>query len=128
MLLVDVLKRCEGTAEFLDVPITDVNQRGISGDSPLHVVAGWGDLHGVELLLAANAQVNMPGDLSRTPIFAAISGGHLAVVRRLVEAGALLTLTDEFGMTPLRCAELAGHKEIIEELRNDEQGESAPNP
>lgn len=118
MSLTEILKRCESTAEFLDEPITDVNQKGISGDTPLHIVAGWGDLEGLNELLAAGADVDSRGDLGRTPIFAAIGAGHLAAVSRLLEAGASVCVTDEHGVSPLQCAEHAGFHDIAQLLRS----------
>jgi ankyrin repeat protein len=92
----EVLQRYmkERWPEFLDVELTNVNQRGHSGSTPLHLGRWRGNLEEVEALLAAGASVNSEGNSTGDrPLHETAREGHLSVVRRLLEAGARKCLT-----------------------------------
>lgn len=96
----DVLDQCGTTMEFANaVGNVRPDSRGVSGDTPLHIVCSWGDVEAARLLLAAGAEVNAAGDLGRTPLFSATSSDNLELLGLLVTAGADLSHKDEFGNT-----------------------------
>jgi ankyrin repeat protein len=66
--LKEVLAKYQELPEFADTPLTDVNQRSIGEDAPLHVASRWGALEDVEVLVAAGANVNQAGDIGNTPL------------------------------------------------------------
>ena len=101
----DVLRKCEGTSQFYGKSVVDVNQRGIDGDTPLHLASLWGDVEAVEVLLGAGANLNAKGDRGQTPLFSAVMGENSDVVRRLLAAGANLHDKDSDGRTVLQFAE-----------------------
>src|SRR5215469_13205715 len=90
--------------DFLDVPITDVNQIGSVGDRPIHVACIRGALDDVLALVEAGADVNAAGDLGYTPLHHASSDGHYKIVEVLLSHGADVTAKNEFGQTPMDLA------------------------
>ena len=65
------------------------------GSTPLFVAASRGQKAAVELLLAANADVNRPrGDDGTTPLMMAAHNGHSAIVDILLKSGADPTKTN----------------------------------
>src|SRR5450755_3085496 len=54
----ELLSRIQGVVEFLDTKLTDVNQKGMFGNTPLKVAVVWGDLDAVRMLIDAGADVN----------------------------------------------------------------------
>lgn len=108
----DVLLRCSSTATFLDEPIVDVNQRGLGGDTPLHVIAGWGDLSGARALIEGGADVNAIGDLGKSPLFAAVAARNIELVKLLIDAGADPLIVDELNQTAAVCADQLGFAEV----------------
>ncbi len=105
-------------SEFIDKRLTDPNQRGYSGDSLLDLVARVGTLEEVDLLIAANAQINSPGDMGYTPLHSAASEGRLDMVEHLLKLGADPTLRSEFGATPAETAEVLDKPEIAAFVRS----------
>jgi ankyrin repeat protein len=83
-----VIDKVQSILQFTDVPIEDINQRGMFGDTPLHVVTNWGDLHSVGVLLDAGADINAKGEDGYTPLHYATSRGHREIVKLLLERGA----------------------------------------
>jgi ankyrin repeat protein len=83
----DILSRCEKTASWEGLKISDLSQRNSIGDTPLHTVCTWGEVESTKRLLAAGAKVNALGDRGCTPLFNAVMGGSAAVVKTLLDAG-----------------------------------------
>lgn len=90
--------------DFLDVPITDVNQVGSNGDRPIHVACIRGVVDDVVALIEAGADVNAAGDLGYTPLHHAASDGQYNTVEVLLSHGADVTVKNEFGQTPMDLA------------------------
>ena len=99
--------------EFPNIDLHDVNQRGISGDRPLHVAAVRGDPEEVEALLAGGADVNAAGDMNKTPIHYAIGLGHSKIVELLLKAGADVKMVSDFGTNAMDRAKEVGNSEIL---------------
>ena len=83
----DVLARCEETASWFEIRITDLHQRNHLGDTPLHTVCTWGDVEAVKELLRNGADPNALGDRGCTPLFNAVMGENGEVVQTLLAAG-----------------------------------------
>jgi ankyrin repeat protein len=114
MTAAEVLRRYdEGSVFGFGIRITDVNQKDVSGDTPLHVAAVRGILDEVEALLKAGANVNEPGDVGYTPLHEAVEQGHIEVVKRLLQAGASMEARNEFGDTARDIANRRGPEEIV---------------
>jgi ankyrin repeat protein len=107
-----VLDKVQSILQFTDVPIENVNQRGMFGDTPLHVVTNWGDLHSVGVLLDAGADVNAKGEDGYTPLHCATSRGHREIVKLLLERGASTDIRNDEGRRPVDIA-VARHRDEI---------------
>lgn len=99
--------------DFLEMPLTGVNQAGRFGDMPLHTASIGGLMEEVDALLAAGADVNAKGEKDFTPLHYAATFDHLPVVRRLLERGAITDTRNEFGKTPREIAVQNGRNDIV---------------
>lgn len=84
----EILKAVGSTADWYFAGVTDVNQKNLLGDTPLHVVCGWGDAEAAQTLIKAGADVNARGEYGRTPLFEAVSSASVDIVKMLLDAGA----------------------------------------
>jgi ankyrin repeat protein len=98
----EVLRRYadEILPEFAGIDLTDVNQRGNFGNSPLKVASTRGNIEEIEALFAGGANVNAKGEDGYTALHHAASQGHVAAVIRLLQAGALPDLVNDDCRTP----------------------------
>ena len=90
-----------------------VNSRRSDDDTPLHIVATWGDVEAIEMLARAGADVDAVGDLDSTPLYTAVLAGHAAAARTLLEAGASPYRRDKFGRTATELAMRSGNPELV---------------
>jgi len=75
--------------QFADVPLDGPNARSpLFGDTPLHIVAAWGDDEAARVLLDAGAEIDVPGEEGCTPLHEAIMQGHVETARLLLSRGA----------------------------------------
>ena len=109
----EILLACSHTASFLNKRIRHVNQRNIDGDTPLHVVCGWGDAAAAKILINAGAELNVPGDLGRTPLFDAVAWGDTGLIELLINAGADINWHDDYGKTPMQLAINLGKEDVV---------------
>ena len=109
----DVLARMQHVVEFSDAPLRGVDQRGIFGNTPLKVAAGWGDLEAVGLLLDAGADVNARNEDGDTALHWAAANDDHAVAILLVERGASLVERNDDGMTPVEIARSRGNAALV---------------
>ncbi|MBI3897503.1 MAG: ankyrin repeat domain-containing protein [Gammaproteobacteria bacterium] len=115
--LKSVLAKIQEVTEFLGTELTDVNQRGIFGNTPLKVATVWGDPQAVRVLIEAGADVNAKVEDGYTPLHHAIAQGHSAVARLLIDNGARADMSNNDGQTPLDFAYKYGQREIAELLQ-----------
>ena len=87
------------------------------GDTPLHFVAAWDDVRGIELLAQAGAEVDACGDMSYTPLATAVARGNVAATRALLRLGASPHVMTEFGHTPYELAMREGSDQMKEVFR-----------
>lgn len=111
--LTRILAECARASLFPEQSVTDVNQRNIFGDAPLHLASRWGDAEAAEVLLSAGADVNAAGEKGQTPLFAA---GNVDVARVLVRAGANLQHRDNDGYTAERFLRVVGKEDVADFL------------
>ena len=82
----------------MGVEVNGPNVRGSSfNQTPLHVVAVWGDVEAARILLDAGAEIDVSGEDDFTALHEAIEQGHVEMVRLLVARGADLQRRCEFG-------------------------------
>jgi ankyrin repeat protein len=114
----DVLRRIRDVVEFSDIDLVSVDQRGIFGNTPLVIVAGWGDAEAAMLLLDAGADVDAKGEDGETPLHRAIMFGHPEMVQLLFQKGASTAALDDDGLTPLEAALMEGDPAIVHMVRS----------
>ncbi|BCQ27793.1 ankyrin repeat domain-containing protein (plasmid) [Caballeronia sp. NK8] len=114
-----ILKRYmdEGLPEFSEMELTDVNQIGNFGNSPLNVACIRGICDEVVALLNGGVNVNAVGELGNTPLHEAIAQGHVEIVKILLNSGAARLARNEFEETPLEMARARGLTEIVDLMR-----------
>ncbi len=97
--LVALIERYCHTPEFMMSDLTDVNSKGMTGDTLLHSAVITAAIQDVELLIRSGADVNAQGDLGYTALHHAASRGLLDIARKLIASGADTGLKNEFGQT-----------------------------
>jgi ankyrin repeat protein len=98
--LADVLEqiRQADLPQFMGVNLDRASIRSLtSGETPLHIVAIWGDVEAAKVLLDAGADIDALGEEDHTPLHEAIHLGHIEMVRLLVGRGADLQRRCSFG-------------------------------
>lgn len=111
-----VLNDMRVTVDFSNVPIKSIEQKGIFGNTPLIVAAGWGNADAVRLLLDAGANINAMGEDHDTALHRAVAVEALDVVQILIDRGASIEMADADGYTPQDFAEDARDLRIRELL------------
>src|SRR5262245_54853892 len=91
-MLTSTIDKYRTCPEFLTIDIADVDQRGNSGDSLLHVAAGREAVEDMEILVACGARADAQGDLGNTPLHQAASRGLTKSVTKLLQLGADVTI------------------------------------
>jgi len=112
-----VLKRlqqywwCLMDDDCLDIPLTEVNQLNIFGESPIHIAAWKGCPEDIQWLLDNGANINQPGEFGMTPLHYAYMGGKRGNIEALLNAGADPTLRCDYGLLPHDGRPYHSHKE-----------------
>jgi len=83
-----ILRAVEKVPDFYGQTITEINQRNDYGDTPLHIVAFWGDCDAIRILVNAGADVNAKGEHGYTPLMQATGKGRFKVLKLLIRLGA----------------------------------------
>jgi ankyrin repeat protein len=104
-----------GMAEFFGTP-SDVNERGLFGDTPLHFAAFWSDVKVGKILLNAGADPNVRGEYGNTPLHEAIGQKSYEFVMLLLEHGASKELQNDDGLAPVDLARSSGDARLSEIL------------
>ena len=106
----------EDLPEFNGISLTDVNQKGLNGGTPLSVAATRGAVEEVprpeEPLLILDEQRALPGEHGVTHLHDAVGQGHFEVAKLLIQNGARTDMAADFGGTPRQWAERAGFSKI----------------
>lgn len=76
-----------------------IDSVGYDGDTPLHVLAWQNDLEGLQILIAAGADLNAQGEMNETPLHIAITQRNIPMIQALLKAGARDDIRCEFGDT-----------------------------
>jgi len=83
---------------FAGIEFTGPNVRDRAfGDTPLHVVAIWGDVDAAKILIEAGATIDVPGEHGCTALHEAAMQGHAEVVKLLLSKGADRKIKSNFG-------------------------------
>ncbi|KAI1242061.1 hypothetical protein IHE44_0005577 [Lamprotornis superbus] len=94
----------------------DPNQRGVSGNTALHLAVMVSSKSLVELLLEHGADINAKNKLGYTPLTLAITENCEEMVKFLLQKGADVNAQDNVLRTPLTVATVSGNKKAIQLL------------
>lgn len=83
-----------------EIPLTDVNQVNVFGESPIHIAAWKGRAEDVRWLLENGAHVNQKGEFGMTPLHYAYMGGKKQNIEFLLHSGADQNSRCESGLLP----------------------------
>lgn len=108
----EVLGQVQSVPDFSGHTVDTVNYRNGYGDTPLHIVANWGDCEAIRLLVEAGADINAIGESGFTPLHCAAEQDHEAAVRLLLALGARIE-KDEGGDTALELAKLLSNSNAM---------------
>jgi ankyrin repeat protein len=107
-----IYRQVETVPDFMGHTVSSVDYRNGYGDTPLHIVSGWGDCKAIEILAASGANLNAIGESGFTPLHCAAEQNSPEAVIQLLKLGAILT-ADTTGQSPLELAIILEHKEVI---------------
>ena len=93
---------------------TSVDQRDLSGRSPLHWASSTGQAQMVEFLLDRGVSPNVTNNAGDTPLHFAARLGRYEVAKLLLARGANPNARDQSGGTPLFYAAAEGKVELVE--------------
>jgi ankyrin repeat protein len=104
---------------FEGIQLNGPNIRGRHfGDTPLHVVAVWGDDESARVLIAERAEIDARGEHSFTPLHEAVQHSKIEVVKLLLENGADPYLKSDLG-DAFDLAEFKSNSELTKLLRGE---------
>lgn len=84
-------------------PLT-INSQTRHGNSPVYIAARLGHVNILNLLISANANINMVNYYGKSPLYIATLWGHKNVVETLLKNRAEVDITDNARITPLMVA------------------------
>jgi len=113
----DILLEVASVPDFYDHEVGSVHYRSGYGDTPLHIVANWGDCEAIKLLVEAGAEIDARGESGFTPLHCAAEQNHAEAASLLLALGAKI-LENDHGETPLILAEAVGSEEVLKVFRN----------
>ena len=120
--VLDKLRHAE-LPTFMDVEITGPHTKGLSfGDTPLHIIAIWGDVDSAKVLIREGAEVDARGEDGFTPLHSAVEQDKIEVARLLLDSNANPYLRTSDGTDAFELARILGHDEILKLLDERKNG------
>lgn len=93
----EIFGKYQKNSEFWDAQITEVNQRGLSGDTMLHIAAWQGNQEDINNSILLGANINSIGDLGNTPLHQAVLSEQTGSIKILLEHNINIGITNESG-------------------------------
>ncbi|NXA30883.1 ANK2 protein, partial [Eudromia elegans] len=91
-------------------------QSKVTGFTPLHIAAHYGNVNVATLLLNRGAAVDFTARNGITPLHVASKRGNTNMVKLLLDRGGQIDAKTRDGLTPLHCAARSGHDQVVELL------------
>lgn len=91
----------------------------ITGQTPLHLAAYYGQSEIVRVLLDDKADVQAKDMCGETPLFCSAMNGYTGATELLLKNGAKANVRDDTGETPLIKAAEGGHNSVVKLLLNN---------
>ncbi|XP_046877796.1 ankyrin repeat and SOCS box protein 2-like isoform X2 [Hypomesus transpacificus] len=101
---------------FLDVNPEVVNQRSLTGQTPLYLACSSTHMACVRCLLLRGADPNIPNMQRETPLYRACANASEKIVEILLSFGATVNKGVQYEQTPLHEAARLGHQKICRKL------------
>ena len=86
--------------DCLDIPLTEVNQLNVFGESPIHIAAWKGCPEDIKWLVENGADINQRGEFGMTPLHYAYMGGKRENIETLLNFGANPAIKCNYGLLP----------------------------
>ena len=102
----------EDLPEFVEMPLTSIEQVGRFGNRPLHVACVRGIMDEVAALVVAGASVNAPGENGNRPLHEAVGQAHESVAKYLLQHGADPLQQNDDGQSPIDIARVMGRGKL----------------
>jgi len=96
-----------------------LNEKNMTGGTPLHDAAEHGHIECLSKLIECGAEVNEKDNDGETPLHAATHAESLDVIKELLKHGADKNIRNNVGLLPVDIANQKGHKNCAELLKND---------
>jgi ankyrin repeat protein len=90
----------------------DINARNASGQTPLYLASGYGNIEVARYLIKHGADLNCCDEGGGTTLHIAAQYGHLNIVQLLLEHGVGVQVRNKEHATPLMLASSGGHVEV----------------
>ncbi|QIL80983.1 hypothetical protein G7047_14575 [Diaphorobacter sp. HDW4A] len=84
----------------LDIPLTEITQKNVFGEMPIHIAAWKGTPEDITSLISGGANIEEIGEYGMTPLHYAYMGKKTANVELLIELGANRLAKCEMGLMP----------------------------
>jgi ankyrin repeat protein len=120
--LEQLLEKIRSVFGFTGLERVTPNSRGDYGRLPLSIVITWNDLHAMDMLIEAGADISARGEFGDTPLLHAIQMRHYEAAERLMELGADPNIRNDMGLSALEFARLSGDQRALGVL--DRSGDS----
>ncbi|XP_071050717.1 transient receptor potential cation channel subfamily A member 1 isoform X2 [Onthophagus taurus] len=98
-----------------------LNEKDISGCSPLHYASREGHIRSIENLIRLGACINLKNNNNESPLHFAARYGRYNTVRQLLDSEKgtfIINESDGEGLTPLHIASQQGHTRVVQLLLN----------
>jgi ankyrin repeat protein len=102
----------EDLQEFVEMPLTSIEQVGRFGNRPLHVACVRGIMDEVAALVIAGANVNAPGENGNGPLHEAVGQAHESIAKYLLQHAADPQQQNDDGKSPIDIARVMGRDQL----------------
>jgi uncharacterized protein len=86
--------------EGREIPLNQIDQKNIFGESPIHIAAWKGDAEDIEWLVKNGADLNDRGEFQMTPLHYAYMGKNRKNIEELINLGADQSARCDRGLMP----------------------------